>query len=114
MDQVVDLEGSAQFQALDLALLSIAIDPMDQLALAVRSWGVSTPHLSDAGGKVSESYGVLQWAMANGEPGHTFVLIGRDGNIKWIKDYGAPANGGLMYVPIDQLYPEVAAPLSAS
>jgi peroxiredoxin Q/BCP len=114
MDQVVDLEGSPEFQALDVSLVSIAIDPLEQLILAVRSWNVRTPHLSDQGAKVSRSYGVLQWAMGNGEPGHTFVLVGKDGKIKWVRDYGAPANGGLMYVPIDRLYQEVAARLPAS
>jgi peroxiredoxin len=113
MDQVVDLEGSPQFQALDVKLISIAIDPVDQLAQAVRSWGVNTPHLSDEKGKVSRSYGVLRWAMANGEPGHTFVLVDRNGTVQWVRDYGAPDNGGLMYVPVDQLYSEIAARLSA-
>ena len=108
----MDLEGSPQFQSLTVALLSIAIDPVDQLALAVRHWDVQTPHLSDQGGQVSQTYGVLRWAIGNGEPGHTFVLVGSDGRIKWIRDYGAPGNGGLMYVPVDQLHREVRAALS--
>ncbi|HLF04580.1 MAG TPA: redoxin domain-containing protein [Dehalococcoidia bacterium] len=112
MDQVVDLEGSSQFQSLGVTVVSIAIDPVDQLAQAVRSWRVSAPHLSDAGGRVSLGYGVQQWAMPNGEPGHTFVLVGQDGKVRWVRDYGAPVNGGLMYVPVDQLYQEVAPRLA--
>lgn len=27
-----------------------------------------------------------------------FVLVGADVRVKWIQDYGAPQNGGLMYV----------------
>ena len=108
----MDLEGSAEFQNLGVNLVSIAIDPVDQLAQAVRSWRVNSPHLSDAGARVSRRYGVQQWAMPSGEPGHTFVLVGQDGKIRWIRDYGAPANGGRMYVPVNQLYQEVAPRLS--
>lgn len=111
MNQVVDLEGSHQFAALDVVLVSLSTDPRSQLAQAVEDFAVASPHLSDPGGEVSGRYGVLRWAMANGEPGHTFVLVGRDGRIKWIRDYGAPENGGLMYVPVDDLLPQIAAAL---
>lgn len=40
-----------------------------------RSLGITTPMLSDIGAKVSTAYGVMQWTMPSGEPGHTFVLI---------------------------------------
>lgn len=111
MDQIVDLEGSQAFQALDAQLVSIAIDPLPQLAQAAKQWNISTSLLSDEGSRVSARYGVLQWAMGNGEPGHTFVLVGKDGKIKWIRDYGAPQNGGLMYVPVDELVREIHARL---
>jgi hypothetical protein len=52
-------------------------------------------------------HGVLQWAMPSGEPGHTFVLIGKDGKVKWIRDCGAPDNGGRMYVPPNELVTEI-------
>jgi hypothetical protein len=50
---------------------------------------------------------VLKWAVASGEPGHTFVLVDIDGTITWIRDYGAPENGGVMYVPVDELTQQV-------
>ncbi|MBI2176725.1 MAG: hypothetical protein HYU38_00020 [Candidatus Tectomicrobia bacterium] len=53
---------------------------------------------------------MLQWAHA-GEPGHTFVLVGTDGKVLWVRDYGAPENGGLMYVPVSALIKEIAARL---
>ena len=112
MNQVVDLEGSPQFAALDAVLVSISTDPRSQLAQAVEEFGGRSPHLSDPEGEVSRMYGVLRWAMPSGEPGHTFVLVGRDGRIKWIRDYGAPENGGLMYVPEEDLIPEIAGALS--
>lgn len=107
MQQVVDLEGSAEFQQLKITLVSISTDSLEQLAKAVQEFGVHSPHLSDEGGRVSQQYGVLKWAMPNGEPGHTFVLVGKDGKVKWIRDYGAPENGGLMYVPVSDLIREL-------
>jgi peroxiredoxin Q/BCP len=114
MSQVVDLEGSPQFAALGVALVSISTDPVSQLAQAVEEFGVESPHLSDPQGEVTSMYGAMQWAMPNGEPGHTFVLVGRDGRIKWIRDYGAPENGGLMYVPVEDLIPQIAEALAES
>ena len=32
------------------------------------------------------------------EPGHTFILVDKTGRIAWIRDYGSPEHGGLMYV----------------
>jgi len=55
----------------------------------------------------------MEWQMASGEPGHTFVLVDRRGRIAWIRDYGAPQNGGMMYVAPDQLVPEIQKHLSA-
>lgn len=49
----------------------------------------------------------MRWQMATGEPGHTFVLIGSDGRVSWVRDYGAPENGGLMYVLPEQLLKEL-------
>jgi hypothetical protein len=34
--------------------------------------------------------------------------VGKDGRVKWVKDYGAPENGGLMYVEVDELRQEVS------
>jgi peroxiredoxin len=66
------------------------------------------PLLSDSDHSVSQAYDVLQWAVASGEPGHTFVLVKADGTIGWVRDYGAPENGGLMYVPVPDLVQQVS------
>jgi hypothetical protein len=63
--------------------------------------------LVDSDHSVSETYNVLQWAVRTGEPGHTFILVDADGNIAWIRDYGAPQNGGTMYVPVDELTAQI-------
>jgi peroxiredoxin len=54
--------------------------------------------LSDEGNRVADRFGVMRWAAATGEPGHTFVLVDEAGQVAWLQDYGAPEHGGIMYV----------------
>ena len=114
MQQIVDLQKSPAFQSLNVALISIATDNQVELAAGVQEYGITTPLLSDVDKQVSEKYGVLKWAMPSGEPGHTFVLIDTAGTIIWVRDYGAPENGGLMYVPVEELVEQVQANLNKS
>jgi len=67
--------------------------------------------LVDADRSVSEAYDVLQWAVGTGEPGHTFILVDSEGKIAWIRDYGAPENGGMMYVPVAELTAQISQSL---
>ncbi|MBT8212967.1 MAG: peroxiredoxin family protein [Acidimicrobiia bacterium] len=109
MQQIVDLENDSEYSGLDVPLVSIAFDSPEVLSAAGQEYGVGpTPLLSDPDGSVSEAYDVLQWAVATGEPGHTFVLVDRDGKIAWIQDYGAPENRGVMYVETFEIAREVA------
>ena len=108
----MDLENDSEFTDLNVDLVSIAFDSPDVLATAGMEFGVGpTPLLSDPDGSVSEAYDVLQWAVATGEPGHTFVLVDRDGEVVWIQDYGAPENRGVMYVEPIEIATEVAEAL---
>jgi len=105
MQQIVDLQNSSKFQALDVQVISIARDSIEEMALEAKTLGItSVPLLSDPDLKVSSAYDVLQWAIDNGEPSHTFVLVDANGQIAWIKDYGAPDNPDrTMYVEVDEL-----------
>jgi peroxiredoxin len=107
MQQVVDLHSDDGFQALGMELLSVSPDPVDAWRVGADEFGITSPVLSDAGNRVAKAYGVMQWAMPTGEPGHTFVLVGKDGLISWVRDYGAPQNGGLMYVAPKDLVKEL-------
>jgi peroxiredoxin len=108
MQQVVDLQNDADFQALGVQVLSIAFDSVEEMAPEVEALGItSVPMLSDAGHEVSEAFGVLEWAVGSGEPGHTFALVDRQGRLAWLQDYGAPENRGVMYVPVAELTAEV-------
>lgn len=114
MQQIVDLHNDPDFQALDVALLSIAFDSAEDQAAAGAELGITAPLLVDANGAVSEAYDVLQWAVASGEPGHTFILVDRDGTVAWVRDYGAPDNPDrTMYVPIDELTTQIAEHLNS-
>lgn len=96
---------------MDVAILSIALDPPEQQAAVKQEYGIAAPMLVDADAAVSTLYDVMQWAVGTGEPGHTFVLVDETGAIAWIRDYGAPQNGGLMYVPIEELTEQIRASL---
>ncbi|MGH2680673.1 MAG: peroxiredoxin family protein [Actinomycetota bacterium] len=112
MQQVVDLQEDPEFQALDVEVLSISPDPVTAWWDEGEAFGITMPTLSDPGNVVASRYGVMRWGMPSNEPGHTFVLIDTAGKVAWIKDYGAPEHGGLMYVPPDELATEIDPVLS--
>ncbi|MBN2043452.1 MAG: redoxin domain-containing protein [Anaerolineales bacterium] len=105
MQQIVDLQNSQDFQALGVQVISIARDSVQEMAPEAAALGITdVPVLSDPNLEVSAEYDVLQWAIENGEPSHTFVLVDQTGKIVWIKDYGAPDNPNrTMYVEVDEL-----------
>jgi peroxiredoxin len=103
MQQVVDLQNSSAFQATGAQLISISTDPAQQQASEAQALGITVPMLVDDG-SVTEMYGADEFALANGEPSHTFALVNADGELVWLKDYGAPDNPNrTMYVEVDEL-----------
>jgi peroxiredoxin len=107
MEQVVDLQNDSEFRSLGVSLLSISPDPAEAWAQEGEALGIRLPLLSDAGNKVATKYGVMRWKMPSNEPGHTFVLVGADGDIAWVRDYGAAEHGGLMWVDPKELVLEI-------
>jgi len=107
MQQIVDLEANSEYQALNVPLVSIAFDSPEILAAAGAEYGVgATPLLTDTDQTVSAAYDVLQWAVATGEPGHTFILVDERGKIAWIRDYGVIETS--MYVEPLEIAEQVA------
>jgi len=106
---VVDLQKSKDFQALGVELLSIAPDSIEAWRNDGEQCGIQDYRtvLSDAENEVANRYDVLRWQAATGEPGHTFILIDESGTVAWVRDYGAPENGGLMYVVPDAFVQEL-------
>ena len=103
MQQVVDLQKSDTFTGLRIQLLSLSPDSVDAWRDEGGGMGISSPMLSDTDNIAYLQYGASGWMMASNEPGHTFVLVDETGTVAWVRDYGAPENGGLMYVAPDDL-----------
>ena len=104
----MDLQNSAEFKDLDVEIVSIARDPASEQAPAAQQLGITVPMLIDEDAQVSTAYDVMKYAIPSGEPSHTFVLVDTNGDIAWLKDYGAPDNPNrTMYVDIPELYREV-------
>jgi peroxiredoxin len=109
IQQVGDLERSKEFNSLGGQLLSISPDPREAWQDAATEYDLKTPLLTDSGNTVAQRYGVTRWRVPetadvdSAEPGHTFVLVDERGVVKWVRDYGARENGGIMYVFPDAL-----------
>jgi len=114
MQQVVDLQNDEAFKRLGIELLAISPDPVTAWRKEGGALGVTVPMLSDPGNTVWLKYGIPAWMMATNEPGHTFFLVGADGKIDWVRDYGAMEHGGAMYVKpaeiVSQLKDVLASP----
>ena len=102
-DQITDLEKSSDAVAaagID-AVVSITSDPAELLSQKVEDQGItSTPVLSDPDLEVSREYSTNQYGMmGDSRNGHSFILVGPDGQIQWRADYGG-APDYTMYVPV--------------
>ena len=103
MQQVVDLQSDDAFQELDVESLAVSPDPVSAWRQEGDALGITVPMLSGLGTTTWMKYGTPGWMMATGEPGYTFFLVSDDGEISWLRDYGAPEHGGAMYVASDEI-----------
>jgi peroxiredoxin len=114
MQQVVDLQSDEAFKKLGVQLVAISPDPVTAWRQDGGALGITVPMLSDQGNTVWVKYGIPSWMMPTGEPGHTFFLVGNDGKIVWLRDYGAPEHGGAMYVAPNEIVSQVQQALAGS
>jgi peroxiredoxin Q/BCP len=108
-EQLKDLEAQkASLRALGIdQVASITTDSLGDLEQKVSDEGLATPVLSDEGLTVSKLYRANQYGMmGESRDGHSFVLIGPSGRIRWRADYGGPPNY-TMYVPVENLLADV-------
>lgn len=104
-DQLKDLQGqTGALRALGIGeLVSVTSDPLGALRQKASDEGLSTPVLSDGNLAVSQSYNTNQYGMmGTSRDGHSFVLVGPDGRIRWRADYGGAPNY-TMFVPVSNL-----------
>lgn len=103
--QISSLEtDAAKLQAAGIdAVVSITTDPAQQIARKTTDMGLKTPVLSDPDLVTSKKYQANEFGMmGTSTDGHSFILVGTDGTIKWRADYGG-APKYTMFVPVDQL-----------
>jgi len=107
-DQIVGLEEQwDKFQALDVQLVSIMTDPMSWLSKDVAQYRITSPVAADEAKTVSTAYNALAASMHPGQkPGHTFILVNKQGNIIWRWDWSA--DQGVMYVDVGEIYKQVS------
>lgn len=113
-DQITDLEPQMkQLNELGIdQVVSITSDPLDQIQQKVADEGISIPVLSDSDLAVSAAYGANNYGMmGTSRDGHSFVLVGPDGQIQFRADYGG-APDYTMYVPVPNLLADLQAGLS--
>jgi peroxiredoxin len=108
-DQLKDIEKSGDdLRALGIDLIvSITTDPVELLRQKAIEERLHTPILSDPDLAVSKSYQANSYGMmGTSRDGHTFVVIGPDGQIKWRADYGG-APDYTMYLPVPDLLADI-------
>lgn len=89
-----------------MQLLSVGVDSTSALHSETKRLNLTSPLLSDGDRSVSKRYGLP--LVHGGEPGHIFVLVGKDGIVKWAKDYAIPGRNSVMYVSPDELSKEIS------
>lgn len=107
-DQIVDLEDDwGRFQTLDVELVSVMVDPLEELLAEAESRGITGIVAADEDKSVSEAYDAMEASMHPGvKPGHTFVLVNKNGEMIWRWDW--MGHGKPMYMEVDELYKDVS------
>jgi peroxiredoxin len=104
-DQIKDLEqnqAALKTAGVD-AVVSITTDPANLIGQKVADEKLTTPVLSDPSMQVSHAYNANQYGMM-GEmrDGHSFILVGPAGTIRWRADYGGKPNY-TMFLPTTKM-----------
>lgn len=114
-DQMRDIKGRmSDFKALGIdEIISISSDDdLGQIRQKASDEGVSFPVLSDPGLTVSRAYSANQYGMmGTSKDGHSFIVVGPDGKIRWRADYGGAPNY-TMYVKPDDLLAQMRSSFS--
>ncbi len=112
-DQLNDIEARQDdFAALGIdSVVTITNDPLEALQQKRELEGITSPLLSDRDLAVSKTYDTQKYGMMGGSTnGHSFILVGPDGEIQWRADYGGEPKY-TMYLPVDVLLADLRAGL---
>ncbi|GAA3550770.1 hypothetical protein GCM10022222_37870 [Amycolatopsis ultiminotia] len=110
-DQIKDLEknqAALKTAGVD-SVVSITTDPAELIGQKAADEKLATPVLSDPDLRVSQAYHANKYGMmGETRDGHTFVLVGPDGTIRWRADYGG-APDYTMFLPTEKLLTDLKA-----
>jgi peroxiredoxin len=104
-DQIRDLEkASGELKAAGVVdIVAITTGPVDLIRQKVADEKLTSMNLADTDLAVSRSYQANKYGMMGDDrDGHSFILVGPDGKIRWRADYGGAPNY-TMYVPVQRL-----------
>lgn len=111
-DQMNAIEQQlGKFRALGIdRIVSVTTDPIDLIEQKVRDDGIKMPVLADVSSQLSSAWETNRYQMMHmGERnGHSFILVGKDGKIRWRADYGG-APKYTMFLPVDVLLRDLRA-----
>jgi peroxiredoxin len=113
-DQLTDIQANLDsYKALGITrVLSITTDPLDAIRQKVTDQRIAIPVASDPDLAVSRAYHANQYGMmGTSRDGHSFIVVGPDGLIRWRADYGG-APDYTMYVPSQSLLADLRAGLA--
>lgn len=115
-DQIRDLEknpAALRDAGVD-QLLTITSGPADLIAQKMADDKLQSIALADIDLSSSRTYNANRYGMmGDSRDGHTFILVGPDGNIQWRADYGG-APRYTMYVPVPKLVADLKSGRQAS
>jgi peroxiredoxin len=87
LQQMAAIEkDAAKFKAADVTVLPVVMNTRDQIMGDMHTYGVKTPFLLDDG-TVSAEYKTLGKGMHAGLPGHSFILIDKNGVQRWYGEF---------------------------
>lgn len=110
-DQMRDVENAwAQFRELGIdEFVAIAGNPLDQLRQKTSDEDLDTAVLADPQLTLGDAYEANRYGMMGTSTyGHSFIVVGPDGNIRWRADYGG-APEYTMYVSPSALLDDLRA-----
>jgi peroxiredoxin Q/BCP len=110
-DQIKDLQDhAAQLRAAGIQqVVSVTSDPVAAITTKARDMGLTIPVASDPSLAVSQRYHANGYGMMGASrDGHTFVLVGPGGTIRWRADYGG-APKYVMFLPTVGLLADIKA-----
>jgi peroxiredoxin Q/BCP len=95
-------------------VVSITSDPLGQIQQKASDAGITSPVLSDPNLAVSSAYHTNDFGMmGTSRDGHSFIVVGPTGTIRWRADYGGAPNY-TMNVPINVLLDQMRQGLAGS